>query len=87
MIFARVVGFGGENLVDVAHVDLLDDHRRVDPESGQPSCRGVVELDLRESRHARCERLGKATDGQRPCHMISPAYTDICRMSSSLGQD
>ena len=30
MIFARVVGFGGENLVDVAHVVLLDDRRRVE---------------------------------------------------------
>ena len=56
MIFARVVGFGGENLVDVAHVVLLDDRRRVDPEIGQLLRRGVVELDLRENRRARCER-------------------------------
>src|SRR6476659_1210444 len=35
MIFARIVGVGGENLVDVAHVVLLDDRRRVDPEIGQ----------------------------------------------------
>ena len=45
MIFAYVVfGFGGENLVDVAHVVLGDDRRRVDPEIGQLLRRRVVEL-------------------------------------------
>ena len=53
MIFARVVGFGGENLVDVV---LLDDRRRVEPEISQLLRRRVVELDLRENRRARCER-------------------------------